>query len=186
MAVRSEVVEYRGRQYRRYPDSPHHSDRTYFKAVNPVSYLHRDMWAAEVGPIPEGLEVHHRDGNGGNNVLPNFELVSRADHMRRHRKPGSRTTFREGRRAERERGARPTWHRPCDHCGEFFGDHSGRMRAFCRNACKSAARRAARSDDVDRPCEVCEQPFRVNRYEGRRYCSAPCRRRVRFGTSGGV
>ena len=32
------------------------------------------MWEQAYGPIPEGMDVHHRDENKLNNVLDNFEL----------------------------------------------------------------------------------------------------------------
>ena len=34
------------------------------------------------GPIPKGLIVHHKDGNGQNNSLSNLRLMSQREHSR--------------------------------------------------------------------------------------------------------
>lgn len=46
--------------------------------------LHRAIWEREVGPIPEGWEIHHRDHDKTNNTLSNFECLSKEDHARLH------------------------------------------------------------------------------------------------------
>lgn len=46
-------------------------------------YLHRDVWEASHGPIPQGFDIHHRDGNRANNALSNLELFEKAEHSRR-------------------------------------------------------------------------------------------------------
>jgi hypothetical protein len=46
----------------------------------------RLIWEQAYGPIPEGMDVHHRDENKLNNVLDNFELKPRGDHQRMHRR----------------------------------------------------------------------------------------------------
>ena len=46
-------------------------------------YLHRVMWIASNGPIPDGFDIHHRDHDRTNNVLSNFECLEKAEHARR-------------------------------------------------------------------------------------------------------
>jgi hypothetical protein len=46
--------------------------------------LHRDMWEHAHGPIPNGWDVHHLDGNRLHNHLDNFECLSKAKHTRLH------------------------------------------------------------------------------------------------------
>lgn len=45
-------------------------------------YLHRFVWEAFRGEIPNGFEINHVDGNKGNNSLSNLELVSKAGNMK--------------------------------------------------------------------------------------------------------
>lgn len=47
-------------------------------------FVHRIMWKQAYGPIPDGHMVEFRDGNKTHLTLENFELLSRAEHMRRH------------------------------------------------------------------------------------------------------
>jgi HNH endonuclease len=47
---------------------------------------HRWLWEQANGPIPEGLILHHRDGNKVNNDLSNLELMSRGKHTRHHKR----------------------------------------------------------------------------------------------------
>lgn len=41
---------------------------------------HRVLWILANGPIPEGMDVHHKDGNRVNNQLCNLGLVSRREN----------------------------------------------------------------------------------------------------------
>lgn len=54
--------------------------------------LHSDMWEAENGPIPEGFELHHADGDKTNNTLGNFELLTASEHGLRHGFGGNQYT----------------------------------------------------------------------------------------------
>jgi len=48
------------------------------------SYLHRDIWEAVYGPIPNGLEVHHKDEDKTHNVIENYELLTQSAHQFQH------------------------------------------------------------------------------------------------------
>ena len=50
-----------------------------------VKYLlvHRLMWEAFKGPIPEGMTVDHIDGDYTNNTIENLQLLSHADNIRK-------------------------------------------------------------------------------------------------------
>lgn len=44
-------------------------------------YLHRLLWEAFIGEIPEGYEIDHIDGNPSNNVLQNLRIVTHKENM---------------------------------------------------------------------------------------------------------
>lgn len=48
------------------------------------AYLHRTIWIAERGPIPDDWDVHHCDHDKTNNDLTNLIAMSKADHARLH------------------------------------------------------------------------------------------------------
>lgn len=41
----------------------------------------RKVWERNVGPIPEGYHIHHKDNDFTNNALENLECLSAAEHM---------------------------------------------------------------------------------------------------------
>jgi hypothetical protein len=47
-------------------------------------YSHRLVWEAANGPIPEGMDIHHIDGNSKNNHILNLACVTTSDHLRMH------------------------------------------------------------------------------------------------------
>src|SRR4051812_46118431 len=88
--MRREIIVFEGREYVRYPDSPHRSARVYFyhavggRRGNGSRALHRDIWERENGPIPSGHIVHHKDENPLNNSPDNLECVTYEEHAKRH------------------------------------------------------------------------------------------------------
>ena len=44
-------------------------------------YIHRAVWEAFNGPIPEGLQINHNDENKLNNSLSNLSLVTPRENM---------------------------------------------------------------------------------------------------------
>jgi hypothetical protein len=44
--------------------------------------VHRLVVMAFIGPIPDGLQVNHKDGNKTNNSISNLEIVTQAENMR--------------------------------------------------------------------------------------------------------
>ena len=44
--------------------------------------LHRHMWEAANGPIPENYDIHHIDGNKTHNAVSNFECLPKSEHAR--------------------------------------------------------------------------------------------------------
>lgn len=56
----------------------------YYRATSRTRHisLHRYKYEKEVGLIPNGYDIHHKDGNKQNNELSNLECISKADHSR--------------------------------------------------------------------------------------------------------
>ena len=46
-----------------------------------LKYIHRAVWEAFNGPIPEGLQINHLDENKHNNSLSNLSLVTPRENM---------------------------------------------------------------------------------------------------------
>lgn len=99
-----ESIEYRGKMYHRYPESKRPHLRNYYwhhgKWKEPPVALHKQVYIDIYGPIPEGMQIHHKDGDFLNNSPENLECLSAKEHVRHH--PISE----EQRELRRERGKR--------------------------------------------------------------------------------
>ncbi|WP_157196619.1 HNH endonuclease signature motif containing protein [Methanococcoides burtonii] len=71
--MRRELVEYKGITFARYPTSKSISRSRYFypfikeKNGTKIQALHQEIWKDANGEIPDGYDIHHRDGNPSNN-----------------------------------------------------------------------------------------------------------------------
>ena len=81
--VVKETVVFNGRRYNRYPESNNPAHRRYFGRAG--HRLHRDVWETHNGPIPNGCDIHHLDGDTGNNSISNLECVASEDHREIHK-----------------------------------------------------------------------------------------------------
>ncbi len=62
-----------------------------------VAYrAHRLIWVMHNGPIPNGFEVGHEDGNPQNNRIENLKLVTHAENMKNLRRFGNNTSGHPG------------------------------------------------------------------------------------------
>lgn len=48
-------------------------------------HIHRLQWMKYYGEIPDGCVVHHKDENKMNWDIENLELISRSEHLKRHK-----------------------------------------------------------------------------------------------------
>ena len=46
--------------------------------------LHVWVWEQVHGPIPKGMDIHHKDSNKENPAIENLQLVTKSDHKRIH------------------------------------------------------------------------------------------------------
>ena len=77
-----ETVVFNGYQYRRYPNAKNPAHRRYFGRAG--HRLHRDVWEFHNGPIPDGNQIHHIDGDTSNNDIANLECLSFKAHRAEH------------------------------------------------------------------------------------------------------
>lgn len=160
-------------------------------------YCHRIIWEEDVGPIPEGFDVHHKDGNKLNNLLENLDCISKSDHMRLHSQE-----FKEKRRQcmsknsekvhawlKTSKGkkflsnkAKKMWEElpirtfKCASCKkEFTTKYNKKTVKYCSDNCVMAARRASKVDDCKRTCIICSNLFTINRYQKTVTCGPSCR-----------
>jgi hypothetical protein len=146
----------------------------YYKAENwgsGPSSLHRAKWEHYRGPIPDGFDVHHKNGDRADNKMVNLELIERIEHMRQHvlerqargefRIPGALAHERaaewhaspaglawhskNGKRAWDNR----VWHRlECQECGREYRSPYPTRSKFCHLNCKMTDLRRRRGKPV--------------------------------------
>ncbi|MGH3203874.1 MAG: HNH endonuclease signature motif containing protein [Streptosporangiaceae bacterium] len=165
--------------------------------------LHEEIWKDANGPIPEGCHIHHKDENPLNNDPANLVCLTDAEHREYHaegwseqgRTPGHLAHLeairpltvawhrsKEGRAWHRKHGAEAMAARElvtfaCEQCGKSYETlNRGDGTRFCSNACKSAWRRAAGLDDIERTCHQCGNTFRASKYSKTAHCGRSCGR----------
>lgn len=65
---------------------------------------HHLVWEKYFGEIPDGMQIHHIDGNKANNDIKNLQLVTPLEHKRLHE--GCKLVMGE-------------WYKPCAGCGKY-------------------------------------------------------------------
>lgn len=56
----------------------------YDKVSKTMQLEHRVVWIARHGAIPQGTQVHHKNGNRLDNRIENLELLKTVEHRKRH------------------------------------------------------------------------------------------------------
>lgn len=163
----SERLDYGGYAFYRYPESEVREKRVYYFSRK-VGYLHRFLWSEAHGPIPEGHDIHHVNGDSLDNRVENLTPVPRREHR------GA---------AERNRTIRSY---VCDNCGGEFESRTGTRgeNRFCSKGCANAV--AYRRYRVERICPVCGGKYFTNKYRPGPYCSNRCHATTRERDSSGT
>lgn len=199
-------VVFNGVTFRRYPNSSNAYDRNYYRASSQyhkqgIKYLHREIWKASNGPIPDGCHIHHIDGDTLNNAPENLECLTASDHAELHARtmPNWKRRWLASQVRTQLQPKATQWHRSeagksfhsklgqwswqvrtfiqktCEVCAQEFRTKDTRTEVrFCSNKCKAMARRRTGVDDETRTCLWCQQLFTVNRYASVRCCSNSC------------
>jgi len=159
-------IEWGGKRWHRYGGG--YYERT-DKSVKPkrTLRLHRELWLAEVGPIPDKHHIHHRNHDRGDNRLDNLECLPHAEHSRHHGKSPKQNP--------------KDWNlvKPvevaCIDCGEVVLRKSVRTTVRCKSC---HYRRAERQRSFSRSCQHCDVEF-ISRAGN--FCSQRC---VNLATAG--
>lgn len=198
----SEYVDYLGERF--YVQS---SGRYYSSGDTSaeVRLLHRRVWSDANGPIPDGMVVHHKDGDWRNNEINNLELMPVEDHSRMHMverwaEDGNRAAFRVG--LEKAREAAKAWHASdegirwhsenarkvwetrtpkeatCSVCSSVFLTFWGDKAKFCSKSCTNKVT-YKKHKTSQRTCAMCGDGFLASKYRATAYCSRACSNRHR-------
>lgn len=159
----AEYIEYDGVRW--YP-----SKRDPYYRNSRRGLLHRWMYVTQVGPIPAGMQVHHKNHDKRDNRVSNFVLLSPGQHWAEHG-------------AERggdwhSKGGRAAWAKAehkgfiCERCSAFFTSRGTTGARYCSPRCREAA--APSRAREERVCSVCGQSFECQRRSPTRTCSRKC------------
>jgi hypothetical protein len=162
--------------------------------------LHRAIWTAAHGPIPDGNEIHHRDQNPLNNALDNLECMTPGEHRRREAELGTFSSDKQKAHLGRIRHKASAWHRSdegrawhaamsaaawknvkphtvaCRQCGSEFQTRS-KVVLYCGAKCQRAAKPQVKRHLLT--CELCRSEFRAFKKQ-QRWCSYSCSAKARW------
>jgi len=169
-----EKIRFGGVLFRRYPDSPNHSERSYHvpgvaDKKRGVRRLHEEIWIAANGPIPSDHDIHHVDGNSLNNNLSNLQAITKSDHQRLHTE---------------ERRSQGLYSTPARLA------HLDRIRPLSKEWHASEAGRAWHADHGQKTwegrktfaltCQHCGTEYQSKARERSKFCSGNCRTKARY------
>jgi hypothetical protein len=163
-------IEFDGQVYIVYPNSRNKNLASYFRCFKRklgVDYLHRKVWEKDNGKIPDGYDVHHKDEDTFNNDIYNLELISKKDHIEKHREAmvkNGKGHVNSG-HLERIRLMTKVWH----------GSEEGLL--WHKEHANKIFSKEARNK-VKMVCELCESEYLSDEFRAKtasRFCSNKCK-----------
>jgi hypothetical protein len=166
--------------------------------------LHRTIYEAVNGPVPNGFDVHHADDDQFNNDPDNLIAVRNGEHQAEHMRqrlqdPVLRKLNDEY--LQRARAAAPEWHRSPEgrawhreHALAQWTDDARALRLtcgecqacgvsferyhedarYCSMACFQRDARHAGRYDDERECPICGSAYTTNRHHPSKTCGRRC------------
>ncbi len=96
--------------------------RIWDKKTKRLRMEHDVVWEQAHGSIPNGMQVHHEDGNKANNVLENLRLVTPLEHKRIH----GNCILTQG-----------VWYKPCSICKKLKPESEYyKLKSWIMSECK--------------------------------------------------
>lgn len=163
MGQYGDAIEYDGVRWNPNPKDPYYRNSR-------RGLLHRWMWTKEVGPIPAGMQVHHKNHDKRDNRIGNFELLPPGKHWAEHGEERGADWHSKGGKASDAKRVRQDF--TCDRCGSSFSSraHVGQRIRYCSNACRDFASRPRE----ERVCGMCGTRFTTAVRSTSRTCSRQC------------
>jgi len=131
--------------------------------------LHRYVYAREIGSIPDGMHVHHKNHNKQDNRPENLALLRPGEHFAEHADERGVDWH--------SKGGHATWAKikprsfTCVRCGGEFESRSTAQRPkYCSAACRDYGSRPRER----RVCAVCGTEFECVARRDSRTCSRRC------------
>ena len=131
-----------------------------------ISRLHRAIWFYANGEIPEGCDVHHKDGEKTNNHIDNLIVIPHSKHSIEHLDCSIGKTWR----------SKQVKTYSCVNCGALFEtthDYGEGQNIYCSVSCGDKYRWAQKHPKEERVCPHCKKtfiPFKTDQI----YCKDMC------------
>lgn len=145
---------FNGKIYKRYDGRDYFTQHKYL--------LHRVVWEFHNGKIPDGMQIHHIDGDTSNNDISNLECLTPKEHTNRHsgkdysnfQKAGVEASkdwhkSEEGKKFHSEIGKKswidkPKYTKVCEVCANQYQTYFPERSKFCNKNCKAKSLRRRR------------------------------------------
>ena len=170
--MQTEIIEYNGERFTRYPQSTNRTERVYFSGWVKINgkqtkkRLHWYKYFIEVGGIPKGFHIHHIDENPLNNSIENLQLICGKKHIGEHSKKALATNpIHKAKFHAAGIEAAKVWHK--SDAGREW--HS-----------QLASRRMSEREYITKKCLVCEKEYKTRAVQSEtKFCSNNCKSEYR-------
>ena len=169
----TETIVFNGRKYHRNPNAKEKRWRYFWGrreyGDGKKTSLHVAIWEYHNGPVPEGYQIHHKDGHWLHNDISNLVCITPSEHGKIHE---------NGRHLEGHRHKKLYTH-VCIQCGTEYQTFRKVKTKYCREACEKKYLRDNKLHHEVRVCIICQSEYLADKYRKSQTCSRACRSRLR-------